>query len=130
VQPDTSLIQRVFDQAINAGELELLDELMAPNRQGLPARGMGLKQWIVNLRSAFPDVHCTIEQEIRMHDQFSARWTMRGTHQGLLLGNRPTGKQMQAQGVFFGRLVDGMIGEYWLLVDQFGMLQQLGIIPR
>ena len=130
MQPAASLIQRVFDQAINAGELELLDELVAQNRGGLSARRMGLKQWFVDLRSAFPDLHCTIEQEIRMSDQFAVRWTMRGTHQGLLLGNRPTGKQMQAQGVIFGRLVDGMIGEHWLLIDQFGLLQQLGIIPR
>ena len=54
---------------------------------------------------------------------------MRGTHTGLFLGNRPTGRPIVVQGMIFARTKNGQIVEEWTLVDQMVMLQQLGIIP-
>jgi predicted ester cyclase len=81
-------------------------------------------------RTAFPDLHCTVEDEIREGDKFAAHWSMRGTHKGLFMGNPPTGRQVQVQGIFFAKFEAGKILEYWMLIDQLGLLQQLGIIPR
>ena len=90
---------------------------------------MGFKQLIATFRLAFPDLHCTVEDEIYERDRVAAHWTMRGTHQGSFLGNPPTGRPITVQGIIFARLRNGQIVENWTLVDQMGMLQQLGIIP-
>ena len=96
---------------------------------GMPDNRTGLKQLIASLRLAFPDLHCTIEDEIGEVNKFAAHWTMRGTHKGPFLGNQPTGRTIMAKGIIFARTENGRIIEDWILIDQMGMLQQLEIIP-
>jgi predicted ester cyclase len=59
----------------------------------------------------------------------AALWTMRGTHKGLFMGNQPTGRPVEVQGIIFAHISNGRIVEDWTLVDQMGILQQLGIVP-
>lgn len=131
-----SLIRRIFEEAFNQGDLSVVDELLSPDHfthtafGGAPQGPAGLKWLIAMFRIAFPDLHCTVEDEIREGNRFAAHWTMHGTHRGLFMGNPPTGKRMQMQGIIFARLEAGMIVEDWMLIDQIGLLQQLGIIPR
>jgi len=130
-----SLIHRMFEHAFNQGIFAVVDELVAPNgvthtsTWGMRHNREGLKQLIAMFRSAFPDLHCTLEDEINEGDKVAAHWTMRGTHTGLFLGNRPTGRSIVVQGMIFARTKNGQIVEEWTLVDQIVMLQQLGIIP-
>ena len=130
-----SLVRRIFDQAFNQGDLDIVDELVAADVDahmaiwGVPASRLGLKQMIANLRSAFPDLRCTVEGEISEGDKLAAHWTMRGTHTGSFLGNQPTGRPVAVQGFIFVRTTDGQIVEHWILIDQMGLLQQLGIVP-
>jgi len=130
-----SLIHRMFEHAFNQGIFAVVDELVAPNgvthtsTWGMRHNREGLKQLIAMFRSAFPDLHCTLEDEINEGDKVAAHWTMRGTHTGLFLGNRPTGRPIVVQGMIFARTKNGQIVEEWTLVDQMVMLQQLGIIP-
>jgi steroid delta-isomerase-like uncharacterized protein len=135
MQATPSLVQRIFDQAFSQGDLAVVDELVAADRishtlsWAMPGSRMGLKQLIATFRTAFPDLHCTVEDEIREGDKFAAHWTMRGTQTGSFLGNPPTGRPVEVQGIIFARTADGRIVEDWMLVDQMGMLQQLGIVP-
>ncbi len=130
-----SLIRRMFAVAFNQGMFAVVDELVAPNgithsvAWGMPNNREGIKQLITLLRSAFPDLHCTVEDEISVGDKVAAHWTMRGTHTGPFLGNPPTNKPIVAQGISFARIENGQLAEDWTLLDQIGILQQLGIIP-
>ncbi len=130
-----SLIRRMFDSAFNQGTFAVVDELVAPDgvthtpTWGMPKNREGLKQLIAMFRSAFPDLHCTVEDEINEGDKVAAHWTIRGTHRGLFLGNRPTHRPIVVQGMIFARTENGQIAEGWTLLDQMGMLQQLGIVP-
>lgn len=131
-----SPIYRIFEEAFNQGNLDVVDEVLTPDHftpnifGGGPNGPQGLKCLITMFRIAFPDLHCTLEDEIRQGDKLAAHWTMRGTHKGLFLGNPPTGKQMQVQAIIFANFEERKIVEYWMMTDQFGLLQQLGIIPR
>jgi len=131
-----SLIRRIFDEAFNQGRLAAIDEVFTPDHfahnafGGAPNGPQGLKWLIAMFRTGFPDLQCTIEDEINKGDRSAALWTMRGTHKGLFQGNQPTGRPIEVQGIIFARIEEGMIVEYWMLIDQFGLLQQLGIIPR
>jgi len=130
-----SLIRRIFEEAFNLGHLSVVDELLSSDHLahnalgGAPNGPQGLKWLIAMFRAAFPDLYCTVEDEIREGDQFSAHWTMRGTHKGSFLGNPPTGRPIKVQGIIFARVSNGRIVEDWTLVDQLGILQQLGLVP-
>ena len=112
-----SVLQRIFDKAFNQGNLAAIDELVAPDgishhlSWGIPANRMGLKQLIAMLRTAFPDLQCTIEDEIIKGDKIAAHWTMRGTHKGLFLGNSPTNKPILVQGLIYARIDNNQVIE-------------------
>jgi steroid delta-isomerase-like uncharacterized protein len=126
------LIRRIFEQAFNQGSLAVMDELLSPDHDAFsssPNSSRGLKRLIATYRTAFPDLHCTLEAEIREGDQLAAHWTMRGTHKGSFLGNPPTGKRVEVHGIIFARTENGRIVEDWTLIDQLSILQQLGLVP-
>jgi len=131
-----ALIRRVNEEAINQGNLALLDELVGsdyvehdPNYPQAVCGAEGLKQYFQTFRSAFPDLHFTIEDIIGEGDTVAVRQTGRGTHQGELFGIPPTGKQVTVTAMIFHRFVNGKPVESWVNSDSMGMLQQLGVIP-
>jgi steroid delta-isomerase-like uncharacterized protein len=135
VQGFPSLVRCIVDQAFNQGNLAVVDELLAPDHHahitigGAPHGPQGLKLMIAIFRAAFPDLQCTVEDEIVLGNKFAVRWSMRGTHQGMFLGNPPTGKQIDVMVIIFGQTENGRIIEDWTLTDQLAILQQLGIVP-
>ena len=130
-----SIIRRILDEAFNQGNLAIVDELVAPDSishhmsWGMPANRMCLKQLIAMFRTAFPDLLCTVEDDIHQDDKVAAHWTMSGTHRGLFLGNSPTNKSIVVQGLIYARIENGQVIENWTLIDQMSMLQQLGLVP-
>ena len=91
-----SPIYRIFEEAFNQGNLAVVDEVLTSDHVahnafgGAPNGPEGLKWLIAMFRTAFPDLHCTVEDEIREGDKCASHWTMRGTHKGLFLDNPPT----------------------------------------
>ena len=81
------------------------------------------------LRVAFPDMQFTLQDLIASEDRVVVRWTMDGTHAGPLAGIPATGKRVQQRANVIYRLADGKIAEGWALMDQAGMLRQLGFDP-
>jgi predicted ester cyclase len=83
------------------------------------------------LRTAFPDLRYTIEEVIVEGETIAARWTARGTHQGMLqvpMGSiQATGQPVTLQGITMGRVIGGKAGESWVIMDQFGLLRQIGV---
>lgn len=130
-----SIIQLIFEKAFNEGDLTVIDEFLSPNHLahstfgGAPKGPQGLKWLIVMFRTAFSDLHCRVEDEISESNKHAAHWTMHGTHTGLFLGNPPTSRQVDVQGMIFARIENGRIVEDWFLIDQLSILQQLGLVP-
>jgi steroid delta-isomerase-like uncharacterized protein len=129
-----ALIRRLFEEVWNQGHLALVAEFYNPDHvehtptgplQGFEA----LKQFIAMYRSAFPDVHFTIEDQIAEGDRVATRWSARGTHQGPLMGIPPTGKQVMVTAIGLGRFAGGKLVEGWNEVDMLGLMQQLGVVP-
>ncbi len=134
-EPVASLIRVIIETVFNQGDYAAIDELLAPGSilhtpaWGMPANRLGFKQWIAGFRAGIPDLHCTLEDEIRSGDKQAAHWTMRGNQTGRFFGNLPTGRPVEVHGMIFARVENNRIVENWILVDQIGMLQQLGIVP-
>jgi steroid delta-isomerase-like uncharacterized protein len=130
-----SLVRRLFELAFNQGDLAIVDQLLTPESithipaWGMPASRTGLKLFVSSLRTAFPDLHCTVENEILESNRSATHWTMSGTHMGLFLGNPSTGRRIVAKGATFAQIADDRITEVWMQIDQYDLLQQLGIVP-
>ena len=55
---------------------------------------------------------------------------MHGINKGELLGVPATGKSSTVTGIAVDRIANEKIAESWGIFDQFGMMQQLGVIPK
>jgi predicted ester cyclase len=81
------------------------------------------------LRTAFPDLHFTIEDLVGEGDTVAGRVTMSGTHLGPFQGIPPTGRSFQQAHMHFVRFRDGKAIEHRAVRDDLGMMRQLGLIP-
>ena len=79
--------------------------------------------------AAFPDLHVTIEDVVAEGDRVVVRTTYTGTHQADLQGIPATGKTVSESAITIFRLANGKIAEGWLVADNLGLMQQLGVIP-
>jgi predicted ester cyclase len=82
------------------------------------------------VRGAFPDWHSELHLLIAEGDLVAEHFTASGTHRGEIMGVAPTGGEMFLKGINIFRLRDGRISERWGRLDDFGFLQQLGVIPN
>ena len=89
----------------------------------------GLAQFVSMMRSAFPDLRITVEDDMAVGDKVVTRWTGQGTHQGELMGIAPTGKQVTMTGITIHRIEDTKIVEEWSTWDALGLMQQIGAVP-
>jgi predicted ester cyclase len=127
--------ERIPLEVLNGGNFGLLDELLATEfvdhspQPGVPPTREGLKQSATALKTAFPDLRYTIEDAIVCGDQIVHRLSATGTMTGDFMGIPATGKQATWTEIHIGRGVNGRLTEHWGLVDQLGMLVQLGIVP-
>ena len=136
-EANKAIIRRLFEEAFDQGNLAVVDEIVAPDQvssgpgalPGMPTGPEGNKMLIMTYRNAFPDLHFTVDEQIAEGDTVVTRWTAHGTHNGELAGLPATGKQATVVGLGVDRVLNGKIVESWGLFDQFGMLQQLGVIP-
>jgi len=136
-ETNKTISRRLFEEVWNKGNLAVLNELIANDHvnsgpgtlPGLPTGPEGAKQFVMMYRNAFPDTHFTIDEQIAEGEKVVTRWTAHGTHQGELLGIPATGKSSTVTGISVDRIVNGKIVESWGIFDQFGMMQQLGVIP-
>jgi steroid delta-isomerase-like uncharacterized protein len=136
-ETNKTVSRRFFEEVFGKGKLNVLDEIIANDHvnsgpgslPGLPNGPEGTKQLVTVYRNAFPDVHFTIDEQIAEGDKVVTRWSAHGTNKGELLGMPATGKTSTVTGIAVDRLVNGKIAESWGIFDQFGMMQQLGVIP-
>ena len=136
-EANKAVSRRFLEEVFSQGKMAVADQIIAPDHvnggpgalPGLPPGPEGSKQLVMVYRNAFPDVHFTIDEQIAEGDKVMTRWTAHGTHKGELAGIPATGKSSTVTGLVVDRIVNGKIVESWGIFDQFGMMQQLGVIP-
>ena len=122
-QEKKALSNRVA-QAISEGDLDALDDLMAP---GLAEE---FKRDVTKIRRAFPDYAGTNVEQIAEGEKVANRFVFLGTHLGEFEGVAPTGKRVEFIGHSIDRVADGRIVESRIEVDMLGVMQQLGAVPE
>ena len=127
--------ERIPLEVLNNGNIALIDQLMAPNfvdhtpQLGVAPTREGLKQSVTALRTAFPDVHYTIEGSVACGDEVVSRLRASGTMTGEFMGIPATGRKATWTEIQHFRIKDGKVVEHWVDVDIFAWFTQLGILP-
>ncbi len=131
-----AILRRVYEELHGKGNWAAVDELVGANfvdhnppAPDFPSGPEGIKQTLGMFRSALPDMHVTIHDQIAEGDKVVSRITMSGTHRGELMGIAPTGKRIALGDIDIIRFADGKIVERWGEADMLGMMQQLGVVP-
>jgi steroid delta-isomerase-like uncharacterized protein len=130
-----ALMQRFFDEVVNGGNVDLIDELLTDDFveheefPGLEPNREGVKQFFRTFRSAFPDGTFSVEEMIAEGDTVATRVTIRGTHEGEFLGIPATGRSVEVAAIDFVSFEDGKMTAHWGVGDMVSMLQQLGVMP-
>lgn len=138
IDANRTLWRSVPEQIINTRDWARIDEVFSPDYvehtplpPGWPAGRDGVRSYFQEMTNAFPDVQATVEQVLADEGgEVAGRLTVRGTHLGNFMGIPATGKSLTWTESHFGRIVDGQVVEHWSDRDQFGLLQQLGVIPQ
>ena len=132
-----TVVRRFLEEIFSGGNLELVDELFAPDYAlhdpSVPGevRGPeGMRQYVSMYRAAYPDTDFTIEDQISEGGEVATRWVAQGTHEGELMGIPPTGERVTITGIEVDRVSGGKIEETWVSYDALGMMQQLGVVPQ
>jgi predicted ester cyclase len=93
------LAYRMLDEIFSQGDLSRADELFSPEivvhdpDKELSGRDQ-VKQGLMRLRTAFPDLRYTVEDTIAEGDKVVIRFTGRGTQRGEFRGVPPTDRHM------------------------------------
>jgi predicted ester cyclase len=116
------VVRRLIDEVLNAGRMDVIDELYAPTL------ARGAMRWIAPFRASFPDVHMEVVDLIAEGDRVVGRFTCSATHLGEWLGHAPTGRRFEkVDEVYIFRVREGRIVHAWGIEDTLNRMEQLGL---
>ena len=130
-EANKTAVRDCFEQA-SQGNVDALASIVSPDYVVHPdeVRGAdGLAEMVQGYRDALAGLNVTIEHQFTEGDYVATRTTIRGRHDGDLMGAPPTGRDVEFVGLTISRCRDGRIEEEWELVDVAGLLRQIGALP-
>ena len=113
----------------------MIDELFSPTfvghtpLPGVPPTREGVRALFAGLHAAFPDLIVTIHEQVAEGDKVVTHKTLAGSHEGPFLGVPATGRRIAFDVIDLITVADGKLAAHRALVDQLGLLRQLGVIP-
>ncbi len=134
-QDNASIVRSFVDEVITRGNIEAAAHYVwedVVEQVPLPGQGPGLdglKDVVRAMRSGFPDIVFSIQEQVAERDKVASRFEWTGTHHGEFLGIPATGRPVRVWGVVIDRLEDGRIKDTRIIMDTFGMMAQLGLLP-
>jgi len=131
-EQNKAAVRSCFEEA-SRGNFDALGSIVSADYVAHPeeVRGPeGLAEMVQGYRDAIAGLTVTIDQQFTEGDYVATRFTIRGRHEGELMGAAPTGRDVEFTGLTVSRCRDGRIEEEWELVDTMSLLQQVGALPE
>jgi len=135
-EQNKAIARRIPLEAFEQGRLAVIDEIVVPDVKehgdpppGMPAGREGLKAVVSEMRKGFPDLKFSVDLQVAEGDFVAGYSTVSGTHKGEAFGMPATGKHAEWAETHIVKIVNGKITEHWGVIDQLGMLRQLGLAP-
>lgn len=135
-QDNAMIVRRFADEVITRGNIESAAEYVwedVVEQVPLPGQGPGLdglKDILNALRTGFPDIVFSIQEQIAEEDKVASRFEWTGTHSGIFLGVAATGRAVRVWGIVIDRLEAGRIKDTRIIMDMLGLMTQLGVISQ
>jgi steroid delta-isomerase-like uncharacterized protein len=133
-------LSMLLEQVWNKGNLDLVDELIAPqytihHDPGDPWEGQSLdhaafKERVLYSRNAFPDLHFAVQEYVPAEEMVAVSWYFSGTHEGNLAEIPATGKKINLSGITIYYFSNGRITGHWQVIDQLAFLSQIGMFAN
>jgi steroid delta-isomerase-like uncharacterized protein len=134
-EENKAIVCHYLDEVWNKGNVSIIDEVMAPtyarymDTSGAYLDREGQKQRISGIRQAFSELSLALEDIMAEGEKVTIRITLHGTHTGTFMGVPATGKRFAIGAIDVLRLVESKVVEHWGVMDTFGLMQQLGVVP-
>ena len=132
LEDNKALVQRFIDEVMNAGNTAAIADFCVP---GSMFAG-GIEGQIKAMKTAFPDLHFTIDDIVAEGSKVAIRVTTHATNTGPMVGLPafgrfdtpvpPTGKSVMGSGIYIFTISDSKIVSFAVELDQIGLLRQLG----
>jgi ketosteroid isomerase-like protein len=142
-QDNAAVVRRFWDLVWNKGELPAINELIDDDFTNFGIRVPGghaaVRHIVTAWRTAFPDLHIEVQEEIACGDTVVHRVMARGTHLGecppgvgpgrVLGALPPTGRSFEADQIHINQVRGGKITGHAASRNDLLMLSQLGLLP-
>ena len=128
------LVRRFYEDVVSTGDVGQLTRYVSPDYvevddEARHAIGLeGMMAHILGVHRTYSGFHLAVGQQIAEGEWVVTRVTASGTHAGVWLGMKPTGKQIRISGVNIDRVVDGRIVEHGGAANLLGPLLEIGAI--
>jgi steroid delta-isomerase-like uncharacterized protein len=135
MQNNSDIVRRFITEVLNGGNIDSAGEFFRDDmveQVPFPGQGpglSGLKDVLRGMRTAFPDMQWTIEEQIAEGGKVVTRFEWTGTHRGDFLGVPATGRSVKVWGIVIDRLEAGKIKDTRIIMDTLGLMMQLGVVP-
>ena len=136
LESNKALVRRLYEEGFNEGNLDVVDELVAPDVVthdpiilDAPTGPDSIRGGIEMIRTAFPDFHVEVLDLLAEGDRVASFLSMSGTNTGDYRRGGATHKKGTMRAFFLWRVADGRLAESWGMADRFQFLQQLSMIP-
>ncbi|MER6946066.1 ester cyclase [Nonomuraea sp. NPDC005983] len=114
------IVMRLYDEVLNQGKLDVVDEIFAPTFTGTgPARPgpEGIKQLSEHIRSTLTEPHFDVQDMVAEGDKVATRWVLQGTHSGAFFGLPATNRPVEVRACVIFRIENNQIAEFWPVID-------------
>jgi steroid delta-isomerase-like uncharacterized protein len=131
----SALVRQFIEKVLNGGDIESTGKYFHDDvveQVPFPGQGpglSGLKDVLRGLRTAFPDMHWTVEEQIEAGEKVLSRFQWSGTHRAEFLGVPATGRHVSVWGMVIDRFSGDKIKDARIIMDALGLMAQLAVFP-
>ena len=135
MKSNSDIVRGFIEEVLNKGNIEESGRFFREDmveQVPLPGQGpglAGLKDILRGMRSSFPNMHWTVEEQVAEGDKVVTRFEWTGTHRGEFLGVPATGRGVKVWGIVIDRFEGGKIKDTRIIMDTLGLMMQLGVLP-
>ncbi|WP_131767308.1 ester cyclase [Candidatus Protofrankia californiensis] len=133
VETNKTVARRLYEEVVNEGRLDLLDDLLAEEASRRTGGGTfgrdSFASHVTELRANVTDLKATVTNLVAEGDRVVVFWRIQGIHSGEVWGVPGTGNTIDGTSISLITFRDSKVIDYVVTPDRLTILQQLGAIP-
>ena len=128
------VVKDYIEKVINTGNVKLIPQFISSDyveiyKNKKYAIGIeSAKEHVTGVRNTYPDLNLSIDLQIEEGEWIATCYTMTGTHTGLWMGIRPTGKKIEVTGINIDKIINNKIVEHGGAANMLDGLLEIGAI--